>query len=422
MNWFRGQLHAHSYWSDGRGFPEQAINAYRQRGYQFLCISDHNRFADDPQAWREVCDQEGSWPPKISRAIFETYRAAFDESWVETKRNGSSTQVRLKTYDELVARFEEPGRFLLISGGEMTQQIDTTHVHMNYINLPLLPRSVQGANLVQKLDASASVSGLIAHNVGEIEQLANTTQRPCLLMLNHPFTFFCDILPQHLIDCPDVRFFEICNNVAYHPPHSEARNYEPEKFWDAVNAFRRLEDQPLLYGVGSDDAHFYDAARIGDRSGVGDAWVMVRADELTTEHVLAAMHRGAFYATCGVLLDEVSFDVTTGTLYVKVRPEQGVRYRIHFVTTKRDFDRRVAHVTSPPEGRRPERTLPIYSDDVGRTVKVVEASDATYQLEPDDLYVRARIESDRPSQVTGPFHPLTQTAWTQPYTTDGCSS
>ena len=28
--WFRGQLHAHTYWSDGRAFPEQAIEAYKR--------------------------------------------------------------------------------------------------------------------------------------------------------------------------------------------------------------------------------------------------------------------------------------------------------------------------------------------------------------------------------------------------------
>ena len=47
VQWFRGQLHAHSYWSDGRAFPEQAIDAYKQRGYHFLCLTDHNRFPED---------------------------------------------------------------------------------------------------------------------------------------------------------------------------------------------------------------------------------------------------------------------------------------------------------------------------------------------------------------------------------------
>ncbi|MFN2351650.1 MAG: histidinol-phosphatase, partial [Kiritimatiellia bacterium] len=51
--WYRGQLHAHSYWSDGRGFPEQALVAYRRQGYSFVCLSEHNRFADNPDEWRE---------------------------------------------------------------------------------------------------------------------------------------------------------------------------------------------------------------------------------------------------------------------------------------------------------------------------------------------------------------------------------
>ena len=54
LKWFRGQLHSHTYLSDGRGFPEQAIETYKQRGYQFLSISDHNRFAADTNLWRET--------------------------------------------------------------------------------------------------------------------------------------------------------------------------------------------------------------------------------------------------------------------------------------------------------------------------------------------------------------------------------
>lgn len=182
-----------------------------------------------------------------------------------------------------------------------------------------------------------------------------------------------------------------------------------------MNAFRRLRGQALLYGIGSDDAHYYDEKRIHGGGGVGDAWVMVRAKALTPKHVIKAMYRGDFYATMGVLLDELTFSRTRKTLRVKVRPEQGVAYRIHFITTKKDFDQTVTELTSPAEGKRPERTIPVYSEDIGRIVKTMDSTEAEYRLAPDDLYVRARIESDRPSKTTAHFHPTVQTAWTQPY-------
>jgi len=31
--WYKGMLHSHSYWSDGRAFPEQAVACYKALGY-----------------------------------------------------------------------------------------------------------------------------------------------------------------------------------------------------------------------------------------------------------------------------------------------------------------------------------------------------------------------------------------------------
>jgi histidinol phosphatase-like PHP family hydrolase len=38
---FRGNLHCHSNLSDGRCSPEAVVGAYRDTGYDFLCLSDH---------------------------------------------------------------------------------------------------------------------------------------------------------------------------------------------------------------------------------------------------------------------------------------------------------------------------------------------------------------------------------------------
>ena len=61
---------------------------------------------------------------------------------------------------------------------------------------------------------------------------------------------------------------------------------------------------------------------------------------------------------------------------------------------------------------------------IGQVVRTVtgrpgEAVDASYALAADDLYVRARIESDRPNLEAKlgrtVFTPRGETAWTQPY-------
>lgn len=412
--WFRGQLHAHSYWSDGRAFPEQAIAAYKDRGYQFLCLTDHNRFADDTAQWRTVAAEEGDWPPDVTKEIFDAYVQAFGKDWVESKADGPVTSVRLKTYAEMKAKFEEPGKFLLMPGVEITQTLNGHAVHQNYVNLPVVLPSIKGAELVQKIEQPKPASELILSNIAEAKQAALEQKASYLFMLNHPFWVYYDVVAQDLIDCPKVHFFEVCNGGSEFAPNPQAVSYTPGKFWDSVNAFRSIRGDALLFGIASDDAHYYDAKRITGNGGAGDAWVMVRAKSLTPDHILAAMEQGDFYATTGVLLDEITFSRTDPALRVRVKAEQGVGYRIHFITTKRGFDQKVTHMNSPAEGDRPARTIPVYSEDIGRIVKTVSGTQAEYRLESDDLYVRAQVESDRPAKYSRYFHPAVETAWTQP--------
>ena len=40
--YWKGNLHTHTFWSDGNHFPEMAVDWYRQRNYNFLALTDHN--------------------------------------------------------------------------------------------------------------------------------------------------------------------------------------------------------------------------------------------------------------------------------------------------------------------------------------------------------------------------------------------
>jgi hypothetical protein len=388
------------------------VDVYKQHGYDFLCLSDHNRLGEDTNTWREVAINEGEWPPKISQSIFDTYINVFGKDYVDYKTNGSSTSVRLKTYSEVKVKFEEPGKFILLPGVELTQKLNGLHLHMNYINLPVILPCIKKAGLVKTVQESKTISELISLNALEAEQAENELNKPYILTLNHPFWVYYDIIPQNLIDCPEVRFFEVCSNGSDHAPYPQAPTYTVEKFWDVVNAFRLLHGHQLLYGIGSDDAHFYDAKRID----VGDAWIMVHSASLTPDDLITAMCVGEFYASNGVFLKEVVFTREDNILHVTVKADQGVIYRIRFISTKRDFNQNTTEIAIPVENKRPARTIPVYSDDIGRTVKTVVGTEAGYQLEADDLYVRAVVESDRPSKITPHFHPKVEMAWTQPYT------
>lgn len=47
MNWYKGNIHTHTKLSDGAVSPEQCIHIYKEKGYDFICITDHRKFYPD---------------------------------------------------------------------------------------------------------------------------------------------------------------------------------------------------------------------------------------------------------------------------------------------------------------------------------------------------------------------------------------
>ena len=42
LQWYKGNIHTHTFWSDGDDFPEMVVDWYKNHGYDFLVLSDHN--------------------------------------------------------------------------------------------------------------------------------------------------------------------------------------------------------------------------------------------------------------------------------------------------------------------------------------------------------------------------------------------
>ena len=57
QNWYKGNLHTHSLWSDGDDFPEMIIQWYKDNDYQFIALSDHNTIGDS-EFWYEIKERE----------------------------------------------------------------------------------------------------------------------------------------------------------------------------------------------------------------------------------------------------------------------------------------------------------------------------------------------------------------------------
>ena len=412
-NWKKGALHTHTLWSDGRNLPETVIKTYRDRGFDFVCLSDHNIFPERENMMLPVAPEEGPWPPMASRAELQRAQEALPDSII-TEKIAVRRFVKLKNYAELRNEFEEPGEFLVVPGEEITLMGDPypcsndrarADYHINIFNLPCDLPILHGKDAREALTL----------NLRSYEQAAKEWGRPSFAMLNHPFWRYWDIDPRLLIEFPEFRHFEICNNdcEANVPPED---HFTVEQFWDFVLAHRIVQGKQLLYATATDDIHFCDPERVDGWAGCELGWVMVNVPgKFTAESIVEAMDRGDYYPTTGVLLDGIDFDTATGTLRVKAQAEPGVNYRVEFITTKRDFDRTITEEEYPDEGRF-TRILPVINDTIGRVAATVEGPEASYTMTPDDLYVRAIVKSDKPAKVGRRFYPKTLQVWTQPFT------
>lgn len=394
--WYKGNLHMHSFWSDGNVVPEQAVAWYRDHGYHFVCLSDHQLVQTDTNVWREAGTK------KFSTEVADAYLSAYAAT-AQSKTEGGKRFVRLQTVGELKRVFDKEGAFLMIPGLEVNRVVAGRQVHMNGINVhETIPYRYGDTPLetFTRIEAAVRAWG-------------DEHGQKTLFMLNHPTWPYFDITPDVLIALPHVRFFELCNadGGPTFAPHPEW--YTIEKFWDVVNAFRIEDGHDPVFGTGTDDTHNYTEP--GASAAPGGAWVCVNAERLETDALLRAMYRGDFYASTGVALESVAFDEASGRLDVRVKPEEGVTYTVRFVTTKAGFDRTVATFDDPAAGKRAARTGVRYAEAIGTVAATVEGHTATYELAPDDLYVRATVVSSRRPGFSGNNTPAFETAWTQPY-------
>ena len=59
-SWFKGNLHTHTTQSDGLRTPEEAITWYRERGYDFVAITDHWVYTSGACVTPSFCTVSGS--------------------------------------------------------------------------------------------------------------------------------------------------------------------------------------------------------------------------------------------------------------------------------------------------------------------------------------------------------------------------
>ena len=284
--WYKGNTHTHTLNSDGDSTPDDVARWYREHGYQFLVLTDHNFL---------------------------------------TRVEGLNA---LHGADE---------QFLVIKGDEVSSVSGGKPVHVCGLDVDRRIVAQTGGSVVEVLqrsvDAIRSASGVPS--------------------INHP-NFQWALTTEDLRQVRDDKLFEIYNG---HPTvNNLGGGGVPglEEIWD-----RLLSSGTLLYGIAVDDAHTFKQPGNPMVAGPGRGWIMVRAERLDARTLLAAMERGEFYASTGVVLEDVV--VTAKEMTITVKVEASSKYRIQFLG----------------EG--------------GKVLREVPEGAAAYAFTGDEGYVRARV-------------------------------
>lgn len=365
--WFKGNLHTHSYWSDGDEFPEVIMDWYKSNGYQFVALSDHNTLAEGDR-WITIAEDS------LYQNSFRNYLNNYGSDWVNYRIDSGRIHVKLKTYLEYKDRITQGGKFLIIQSEEITELFEKKPLHLNVTNIKekITP---QGGN---------SVSEVLQNNINEVINQRNETGIPMIPHINHP-NFGYGISLNDMISLKGERFFEVYNGHPLVHNLGDSLHLSTLQMWDLINISYIENNKPLMYGLATDDSHHYHVK--GSKwSNAGRGWIMVQADSLTAPSLISAMESGQFYATTGVILKELEFD--QNRLSVEVVQEEGITYGISFIGNKK--------------GQSNTEEL-----------KFVNGSKADFELTDDIIFVRCQITSSK-LQSNPIENMLYEKAWIQP--------
>lgn len=229
--------------------------------------------------------------------------------------------------------------FILIRGEEVTDRFEKKQVHLNGIDIKRSAKPRHGKTVIETLQ----------NNIDAIREAGGIAQ------INHPL-YKWSFTDKEMTALENVKLFEVYN------ANLDCNNYggggEPgmEEIWD-----RMLSKGKVMYGVTVDDTHDYEGEFRLERYVPGKAWIMVRAVDLTAEHIVEALEKGDFYGTVGITLTDITIT--------------GKEYRI---AIKQKYDMKYT-------------TLFIGKD--GKILKKAFGLNPVYRFKGDELYVRAKVMS-----------------------------
>lgn len=376
--WFRGNTHTHSLWSDGNDFPEMIVAWYKERDYDFVALSDHNILAVG-EKWMDL-ESVQKRQKALGRSAFEKYLQKYGDEWVETREVEGRKQVRLKTLGEFRPLFEEPGKFHLIQAEEISSSAGGKPVHINAVNLP-------GDQIIPAVRSDASVREVMRQNLRDVAKREKETGVPILAHLNHP-NFGWAITAEDLAHVLEEQFFEVYNGHPGIRHLGDEIHPGDERIWDIANTIRLAElNAEPLFGVATDDSHNYHGGNVSP----GRGWIMVKAEKLNGSTLVEAMRAGDFYASSGVFLEEINYDAKSRELSFQIRADGDATFQSELIGTRRKYE----------------------ESQIGEVITKASGLSVSFTVPTEVLYARVAITSSK-AHSNPSFPEQKEQAWLQP--------
>ncbi len=344
--WFKGNTHAHTtICGHADTEPDSVALWYLNHGYNFLILSEHNHFI-----------------------------------------NPDSVHLPSPRRED----------FILIAGEEVTGK---KHVHTTALNIQSLVEEPTLKDLGQIADPQERLrQGIAELRKPSLETKTQIMQRHTddilraggVPILNHP-NFGSGVRASDMMPVQRLHMFELYNGHPHVYNWGTDQHAPVEAKWDSL-----LSAGKLVLGVSSDDAHHFKEWT-DDTSNPGRGWVMVNSDGvLTPEAITAAMSKGHFYATNGVILASISSS------------KESMKVAIDSLKTAEEV--KSPYVT----GKKNSAGKPGFKIEFiglfGKSLASFDGTIAEYKIQEADIYVRAKLTYTRSSKE-GVEHFY---AWTQP--------
>jgi hypothetical protein len=293
LPWLKGSTHVHALPSgDSREPVDGVIRWYRERGYDFIALTDHNR----------VTEVAGSTAGQVAVATDGLIVLA----GVELTYNPGDCEPPPP----------EPG--------------GKCRIHVNLLGPTARPPGrIEWANRASRLRLDSYQAAL-----------DRAAEWGGLVQINHPqwhWGMTAELLTE--LGRRGVRLVEVANKQFERWNDGDGRHPSIEALWDAA-----LVAGVTMWAVATDDAHDYDDLARG-RYPAGGAWVMVRA-ERDPAAILEALAAGRFYASTGVELARA--EVADGALEVEVAGEDPGAHVITFLGDGRVLARHAGRAARHP--------------------------------------------------------------------------